>query len=61
MVVAFRLVERVGSVSGPLVAAALSQVFGHQGAAGVLAIWLFASALGLGLLFLSGKDDPGLV
>ena len=52
LLVAFRMLERVGSMAGPLVAAALSHAFGYEGALTILSIWLLLSALGLGALFL---------
>ncbi|NQW08836.1 MAG: MFS transporter [Alphaproteobacteria bacterium] len=60
LLVAFRLLERVGSVAGPLVVAALSQAFGYEGAATMLAIWLLINALGVGALFLMNGGRPAL-
>lgn len=52
LLVAFRVLERAGSVAGPLVVAGLNQAFGFTGSAAALAVWLLASALALSILLL---------
>lgn len=55
LLVSFRMLERIGSVGGPIIVAALSQSLGYPMTAAVLAGWLLVNAVGLGSQFALSK------